>query len=74
IGAGLKRRIVGIFKRLADEGKQQAALIRKLEQGLNDSAKKKAAAKKKKEEEAKKKKEEEAKKKKEEEAKKKKKK
>jgi hypothetical protein len=58
IGAGLKTRIVGIFKRLANEGKQQAALIRKLEQGLKDSTKKKAAAKKKKEEEAKKKKKE----------------
>ncbi len=56
IGAGLKTRIVGIFKRLADEGKQQAALIQKLEQGLKDSAKKKEAAKQKKEEEAKKKK------------------
>ena len=56
VGAGLKTRIVGIFNRLADEGKQQAALIQKLEKGLKDSEKKKAAAKKKKEEEAKKKK------------------
>jgi hypothetical protein len=55
VGSGLKRRIVGIFKRLADEGKQQAALIQKLEKGLKDSEKKKAAAEKKKEEEAKKK-------------------
>lgn len=56
VGSGLRTRIVGIFKRLADEGQQQAALIQKLEQGLKDSAKKKAEAKKKKEEEAKKKK------------------
>ena len=56
IGAGLKTRIVGIFQRLANEGKQQAALIQKLEQGLQDSTNKKEAAAKKKEEEAKKKK------------------
>lgn len=49
IGAGLKTRIVGIFKRLTDEAKQQAALIQKLEQGLKDSEKKKAEAAKKKE-------------------------
>ena len=56
IGAGLKTRIVGIFQRLANEGKQQAALIQKLEQGLQDSTNKKEAAAKKKEEDAKKKK------------------
>ncbi len=57
VGQGLKRRVVGIFNRMADEGKQQAALIKKLEKALKDSEKKKAAAeKKKKEEEAKKKK------------------
>ena len=62
IGAGLKRRIVSIFSRLVDEGKQQAGLIKKLEQALADSEKKKAEARKKKaEEEEAKKKEEEAK-------------
>ena len=68
VGQGLKKRIAAIFNRLADEEKQQTALIKKLEKALKDSNKKKAEAKKKKAEEAKKKKEEEAKKKKEEEA------
>ena len=74
VGQGLTTRVAGILNRLGDEGKQQAALIKKLEQALKNSEKKKAEAKKKKEEEAKKKAEEaereaeEAKKKKEEEA------
>ena len=68
VGQGLKRRIVSIFNRLVDEGKQQAALIKKLEQALKNSEKKKAEAKKKKAEEAEKKKAEEAEKKKVEEA------
>jgi hypothetical protein len=55
IGSGLKTRIVGIFSRLTDESKRQAALIDKLEKALKDSAKKKAEAEKKKKEEAKKK-------------------
>ena len=69
VGQGLKRRIVSILSRMVDEGKQQAALIKKLEQALKNSEKKKAEAKKKKEEEDKKQAAEEAKKKKEEEAK-----
>jgi hypothetical protein len=44
IGAGLRTRIVGIFKRLTDEAKEQADLIKKLEQVLQDSEKKKAEA------------------------------
>jgi hypothetical protein len=52
IGVGLKRRIRGIFNRLNSEGKEQAALVKKLEKGLKDSEKKKAEAEKKKEEEA----------------------
>ncbi len=55
VGQGLKKRIVGILNRMADEGKQQSALIDKLEKALKDSAKKKAEAEKKKKEEAKKK-------------------
>jgi hypothetical protein len=54
IGVGLKRRIVGIFNRLKSEGKEQAALVKKLEKGLKDSEKKKAEAEKKKVEESKK--------------------
>jgi len=54
IGVGLKMRIVGIFNRLKSEGKEQAALIQKLEKGLKDSEKKKAEAEKKKVEESKK--------------------
>jgi hypothetical protein len=56
VGQGLKKRIVGILNRMADESKQQAALIKKLEKALKDSEKKKAEAEKKKKEEAKKKK------------------
>jgi hypothetical protein len=52
VGIGLKKRIVGILSRLADEGKQQAALIKKLEKALIESKKKKAKAAKKKAEEA----------------------
>jgi hypothetical protein len=54
VGQGLKKRIVGILNRMADEGKQQAALIKKLEKALKESEKKKAEAEKKKKEEAKK--------------------
>jgi uncharacterized protein DUF4124 len=56
IGSGLKKRIAGIFSRLASESEQQSGLIKKMEQALKNSKKKKAEAKKKKEEEAKKKK------------------
>ncbi len=56
VGQGLKKRIAAIFNRLADEEKQQTALIKKLEKALKDSTKKKAEAEKKKKEEAKKKK------------------
>jgi hypothetical protein len=51
IGLGLKMRIVGIFNRLKSEGKEQAALVKKLEKGLKDSENKKAEAEKKKVEE-----------------------
>jgi hypothetical protein len=54
VGAGLTRRIAGIFNRLVAEGKQQTAMIGKLEQALKNSEKKKAEARKRKEEEAKK--------------------
>lgn len=54
VGAGLPTRIAGIFRRLADEGEQQSALIQKLEKVLEDSEKKKAEAAKKKEEVSKK--------------------
>lgn len=53
VGAGLTRRIAGIFSRLKAEGEQQAALIQKLEQALADSKRKKAAAERKKAKEAK---------------------
>jgi hypothetical protein len=53
IGVGLTVRIMSIFNRLKSEGKEQAALARKLEKGLKDSEKKKAEAEKKKEDEAK---------------------
>jgi uncharacterized protein DUF4124 len=55
VGSGLRTRIFGIFRRLVNEGKQQSALIDKLEKALKNSAKKKAEAEKKKKEEAKKK-------------------
>ena len=45
---------MGIFNRLKSEGKEQAALVKKLEKGLKDSEKKKAEAEKKKVEESKK--------------------
>ena len=54
IGVGLRTRIMGIFNRLKSEGKEQAALVKKLEKGLKDSEKKKAEAEKKKVEESKK--------------------
>ena len=55
IGTGRKARISEIFNRIASDGDQQAALIKKLEKVLKDSKKKKEeAAKKKKEEESKK--------------------
>ncbi len=73
VTSGLRTRIIGIFNRLANEGKQQSALIDKLEKALKNSAKKKVEAEKKKKEEAEKKKKEEAEKKKKEEAEKKKK-
>ena len=55
IGTGRKARISEIFNRIASDGDQQAALIKRLEKALKDSKKKKEeAAKKKKEEESKK--------------------
>ena len=54
IGAGLKRRIANILSRLANEGKQQAELIKGLEKAMKNSEKKKAEARRKKAEEAKK--------------------
>jgi len=54
IGSGLKTRIAGIFDRLVNEAKEQAALIQKLNQALKESEIKKAEAARKKEEEAKK--------------------
>ena len=54
VGVGLKRRVASIMSRVQSEGQQQAALIKRLEQALKESAKKKAEAAKKKAEEAKK--------------------
>lgn len=52
VGQGLKRRIAAIFTRLADESKEQSALVQQLEQALVESAKKKAEAAMKNKEEA----------------------
>ncbi len=45
IGAGLQTRIMGILNRIQSEGQKQAAFIKKLEQALKDSEKKKAEEK-----------------------------